>query len=711
MKRVAFLIASGIIFLAGSLMGQELEYVSSTLFVRGLQTIYVDGGYAYCISSEAEAFQIISIDNPESPELIGGYPLGMSLRDFCVNGGYVYVAAEGDGLCIIDITDRARPLHVSTYSDHPNARSIANAGDYAYLLADSCLYVLDISEPLNPEVIGSCALSEYSKDIIVSGEYAYIVEEYGGMIIADISNPANPTIAGYADTPWDAVSVDVHGSYAYVLDYFEDPPVQENGLRVFDISDPTSPTIIGNWETYADGGDIRIAGNIAFIASGYNGLDIIDVSDPSNPVFLGNFNDWDSSPYYGVSIADSLAFIAGHSGLSVIDIVDPSNPYQTGSYSSIFTVYDVHVSGGYGYATGFRGLYIVSTENPYYPRIIGACTGSWSLQARQVFASGDSAYIAAGFYTKIIDVGDRQNPELVGSLHPFNGGSSSGVFVYNGYLYKADGIGGLQIVNLDHPDSSRAVITPGSSKNVFVTGDLAYVADASYLTIVDVSDPGDPSLAGYVPTPGIAFDVYKSGDFAYVADGESGISVFNVTDPYSPFFIGSCYLNGSAAGIEVSGDFGYLAIGNEGVAVVDLSNPYVPVLLSGYDTPGRAEDLYIDGDYVYVADYKSLLILGISRTDINENRRNMPLDFALAPAYPNPFNASTTIQYDLPSESEVRIEIYDLLGRKIETLAAGLQPAGSHSVVWDAEDLSSGVYFYRIEAGDYQETRKCVLLR
>jgi hypothetical protein len=79
--------------------------------------------------------------------------------------------------------------------------------------------------------------------------------------------------------------------------------------------------------------------------------------------------------------------------------------------------------------------------------------------------------------------------------------------------------------------------------------------------------------------------------------------------------------------------------------------------------------------------------------------------------YPNPFNASTIISYSLNENSTVLIEIYDLLGRKIETLAEDHQPGGSNQVVWDAGDYSSGIYFYRIQTAEYVEMRKIVLLK
>jgi hypothetical protein len=85
--------------------------------------------------------------------------------------------------------------------------------------------------------------------------------------------------------------------------------------------------------------------------------------------------------------------------------------------------------------------------------------------------------------------------------------------------------------------------------------------------------------------------------------------------------------------------------------------------------------------------------------------------FSLHAAYPNPFNAQTIISYDLPKEADVRLEIYDLLGRRIATLAEGMQEAGSHQTVWDGSGVSSGIYFYRLKAGDYTDIKKMTLLQ
>ncbi len=88
-----------------------------------------------------------------------------------------------------------------------------------------------------------------------------------------------------------------------------------------------------------------------------------------------------------------------------------------------------------------------------------------------------------------------------------------------------------------------------------------------------------------------------------------------------------------------------------------------------------------------------------------------PLFHTLSQNYPNPFNAQTTIQYFLPWQSMVSIDIFDIFGRKIETLAPGMKSAGDHQAVWDANGRSSGVYFYSIKAGDYSGTKRMLLIK
>ncbi|MFC1555919.1 PQQ-binding-like beta-propeller repeat protein [candidate division KSB1 bacterium] len=103
-------------------------------------------------------------------------------------------------------------------------------------------------------------------------------------------------------------------------------------------------------------------------------------------------------------------------------------------------------------------------------------------------------------------------------------------------------------------------------------------------------------------------------------------------------------------------------------------------------------------------------------TGIADKETIIPKDFRLFSNFPNPFNPSTTIQYSLPRTTIVTVKVYDILGREVETLLSQQMPAGSHSIVWDGTDysgnqVSTGIYIYRIQAGEYTAARKMILLK
>ena len=95
----------------------------------------------------------------------------------------------------------------------------------------------------------------------------------------------------------------------------------------------------------------------------------------------------------------------------------------------------------------------------------------------------------------------------------------------------------------------------------------------------------------------------------------------------------------------------------------------------------------------------------------DEANSEMPHAYRLSQNYPNPFNSSTRIDYQLPKTVLVVLKVFDVLGKEVETLVNERQNAGGYSVQFNASNLPSGVYFYRIEAGTYNDAQKLLLLR
>ena len=106
------------------------------------------------------------------------------------------------------------------------------------------------------------------------------------------------------------------------------------------------------------------------------------------------------------------------------------------------------------------------------------------------------------------------------------------------------------------------------------------------------------------------------------------------------------------------------------------------------------------------------LLRGSVTTGINEEHLStLPTEFRLDQNYPNPFNPSTTIRYGLPNKTAVQLTVFNTLGQSVSTLVNGEQEAGYHEVKFDGSKLASGVYFYRIQAGTFVQTKRLLLLK
>lgn len=166
----------------------------------------------------------------------------------------------------------------------------------------------------------------------------------------------------------------------------------------------------------------------------------------------------------------------------------------------------------------------------------------------------------------------------------------------------------------------------------------------------------------------------------------------------------------TVAGIDSSGNIldwslqGYSSCINNG-------NPLFTVDSIGvdYDLAGNLRIYMLDS--LHVADIGAYEYQGISFTGINESKSNIPKAIQLFQNYPNPFNPTTIIKYVLPKSSKVKIEIFNVLGQQVAVLVNEFIAAGTHQIQFNAENLSSGIYYYSIQVGKFSDVHKMILLR
>ena len=155
---------------------------------------------------------------------------------------------------------------------------------------------------------------------------------------------------------------------------------------------------------------------------------------------------------------------------------------------------------------------------------------------------------------------------------------------------------------------------------------------------------------------------------------------------------------------------------NNGASWTD-ENLGIPTI---YNTPHSIASIVVHGGYLYagIPNEDGTSNGGIWRrplsemiTSVTEKENYIPKGFSLSQNYPNPFNPSTTIRYSLPSSAHVKLTIYNMLGQVVSELVNEEQPAGWKEVRWDASHYPSGVYFYRLEAGNFSDVKKLLLLK
>jgi hypothetical protein len=103
--------------------------------------------------------------------------------------------------------------------------------------------------------------------------------------------------------------------------------------------------------------------------------------------------------------------------------------------------------------------------------------------------------------------------------------------------------------------------------------------------------------------------------------------------------------------------------------------------------------------------------LTLAQTTTAKTVPSVPQAFSLEQNYPNPFNPVTQIAFEIPRAGEVTLDVFDLLGRRVAELVNAKLEMGPHRVVFDGSELASGIYFYRLEAGEFTQTKKLMLLK
>ncbi len=306
-------------------------------------------------------------------------------------------------------------------------------------------------------------------------------------------------------------------------------------------------------------------------------------------------------------------------------------------------------------------FYLIKTNNVgdlLWSRTYG---GAYIDIAEAVVQAADSGYVIAGFTNSYGDGGDIYLVKTDAS------GDTLWTRVHGGTLWdtardiqRTDDGGYIIAGYFD----GASLIKTDANGNVLWTGDYGTGTPNAVWQTTD----GGYILAGEKSFP----PYYQYPDFCLVRTNSSGDVLW--TDYYGGLFDDIAY------DVVQTSDGGFIAAGYQNLDGWFNIVPYV-------------------------------IRLDVESSGVNTIVQYLPNEFILHPNYPNPFNPTTTLSYNLPFAGHVRLQIYDILGRHVSTIVDTRQSAGQHKIIFDASNLSSGVYFYQLKTSNFQDIKKMVILK
>lgn len=595
--------------------------VGSTTASGQKRGIAVANGHAYVTT--ALGLEVVDAQDPTNPAVVGSVALADYPWYIGVAGDYAYVADRDSGLAVVNVSVDSLPAVAARMVFSEEVTDVAVQGTHVYLVTSSPptsgLRIVDVSTPQSPQLIATLPFTNgntqittgIAQSVSVSGDHAYVgayaagSSSDNGLYVVDVSDPMNPSVEGSA-LGLDVGKTTVDGDRVYAC---------ARDLNVFDVSDPTAPVWVSSEPVRCT--DVAVAAGYAFV-SGYNRpetqLSVIELGTDAEPPRVGRFEPagaaythvvqgnvlylmvqednyhWSlhsvdisvpSAPVQLDSIAidralsypridadgNTLAFY-GTDSMSVVDVTNPSAMTLESTTAPVLSHSGLRLVGSHVYLARYNGIYIVDVSTPSSPTLVGSLVIPGYTYRLDV--QGSFAYMAGDYGVQVVDVSVPSSPTLRGA--PV-GPRCFDITVRGDYAYASGNIN-FNVVDVTNPDAIFVVASrstswggPMSEENGVVSMALAN----GWAQLFDVSSPADPRSIGH--TGGNYFvdkshNVSSENGYIILSQG-GGISIYP----------GECVVSAAGGNGTLPEAVGHLVV---------WPNPFNPEATIRYDVARRA---------------------------------------------------------------------------------------------------------------------------
>ena len=643
----------------------------------------VDGSLLYVALRKSKGLLILSLSSFDGLQEVGRIE-GQDLLAVAVGGNYAYAGRGTDGIVVYYVAAPENPVQLRTLSVPGSSNGVFVADTTLYVATGTDgLRTFDLANPTLPTALGHFdAGGAFATHVVVRDTVAWLTGDFG-LIALDVSDPVTPNEIGRFGTGGESTyEVAFDGDTAYLAGL--------DGLRTLDVSDPAAITerdfFAANQALSVDVYAYENTPPAVYLAERFEGVHLLNGGEsPDELLFFenGGFAHkpfFDGEILYVTDLGGRLRIFdtSGNEAVEIARIDVPPNTQEVVAHDGLAYVTDADGEG--------TGLTILDVSDPADPQIVGSY-GSGPAFGLDVIAEDGTVtvYLANGLSGLVaLDVSDPANVAELGSFSL--GERVVDVAVQQGVAYVVSFGGGM--LSLDVTDPGTIVQLDAEPDYGFLLaiaiedpgfGSTAYIADAQQgLRIVRINDPENITTTEIAPTVsqardvafGVGFDTDVFYPLAYVADDFFGLRQFD-------YFFSSASFETADRGL--------------GVAVPpDMYDPPSLVALTAGDVG------------LYLFDTPSIVA--------NEDGATAGA-FALAAPFPNPVRDAATLRFSLPDAADVTLAVFDVLGRRIATLADGPHVSGAHEVSFDVTGLPSGVYLAHLTAGAHRATRRLVVVR
>ena len=471
-----------------------------------------------------------------------------------------------------------------------SARDVIVSGDHAFVACGiSGVQVLDISGEEEIELIGYYDIGIGSAvRLLLDGETLFVGNESGEIFILDVSEPANPSLITKIDNlTREITGMTVNDDILYVT-------AGGSGVFTYDISDIEEPDSLCQYNTDGYASNIQVKNDgYAYVAD--SGVLILDVSDPENIEYVENYRSYVRCR--DLDVAGDYAYaLFSERGLNVLDISDYDNVHTVGVLFDLGNPRRISLNDDLAYISSAWSGIKIAELNVDDPQLIGEYDTEI---AHNISVSGDFVFVADGSNGLLkLDVSD---PDDIEEINHFNQtGFIQSVFTTNNTAYMAQNLDGLYALNISDLGDVEEIgfLELDDPRDVFVRGELAFVTDYDDgLLLIDISDPEGmeiiESIDAHRPT-----DILVKDNYAFVWGRSLRIIDFSDLGEIESFTIDN--LGGSLRGVFYDGHYAYLVVYNEGLVIFDLSDIRNIRQMGRFNIPRNSGRVFVQGNIAYV---------------------------------------------------------------------------------------------------------------